>query len=397
MKKVLIVILFLYITSGVYAQNRMIKFDHDSLPLIEAKAKKEHKLIFIDAFTSWCGPCRWMATKVFTNDTVADFFNEHFICAKIDMEKGDGPRIAKLYQVRCYPNLLFIDENGNLVHRSAGTKNVNEFIAFAKTAMDADHRFATFKSNYESNRSDSKALANYIHALSNTCLPADELVTAYFAGQKKENLKLRPNWEMIQEFITTYKSPEFDYVLKHISDFQQLYTNDSVNDWVKTVYTRTGFTLLKASNQIDEAAYAEYKKDIASSGFACADEVLFRMDVAYLDKKSDWKTLGNLLVQKGDQYFKSPIDLNRISWAIYEHSDDPICLNKAASWMKQATEDKVKGQHWFIYDTYAAVLFKLKRISEAKGIAQKAIEMAKAEGLKEDDYRSTEDLLKKME
>ena len=61
-------------TSLGYAQNRSIEFDHSDWKALLEKANKENKLVFVDCFTTWCGPCKWMAKNVFTNDTVADFF-----------------------------------------------------------------------------------------------------------------------------------------------------------------------------------------------------------------------------------------------------------------------------------------------------------------------------------
>ena len=55
-----------------------------------AKAKKENKIVFVDAYTTWCGPCKWMAANIFPTKEVGDVFNASFVNAKIDMEKGEG-------------------------------------------------------------------------------------------------------------------------------------------------------------------------------------------------------------------------------------------------------------------------------------------------------------------
>ena len=61
---------------GAEAQNRSITFEQtQEWKKIVKKAKKEKKLIFIDCYTSWCGPCKMLASKVFTQDVVADYFN----------------------------------------------------------------------------------------------------------------------------------------------------------------------------------------------------------------------------------------------------------------------------------------------------------------------------------
>jgi thiol:disulfide interchange protein len=74
-----------FVCNKTFAQ---IKFESGTWSQIKAKAKAENKLIFLDAYTTWCGPCKWMARNVFTNDTVAQFYNATFVNAKIDMEAG---------------------------------------------------------------------------------------------------------------------------------------------------------------------------------------------------------------------------------------------------------------------------------------------------------------------
>src|SRR5690554_7882772 len=64
----------------------------ESLTFEEAiqKAKKENKLIFLDAYAVWCGPCKLMDRTTFKSEKVGALFNENFINIKIDMEKGEG-------------------------------------------------------------------------------------------------------------------------------------------------------------------------------------------------------------------------------------------------------------------------------------------------------------------
>src|SRR5690606_25367863 len=126
-----------------WSQNRSIEFETGTFSEILGKAKAENKLVFIDAYTTWCGPCKWMSKNIFTNDTVADYFNSNFINAKIDMEKGEGIYIAKKYDVRCYPNLLFVDGDGNIVHRTAGADpDIQSYITMGDKAMSTDDIYA---------------------------------------------------------------------------------------------------------------------------------------------------------------------------------------------------------------------------------------------------------------
>lgn len=97
MKKVfLLVMLVAGILFGAEAQNRSINFEQTKVwKQIVKKAKKEKKLIFVDCYTSWCGPCKMLANNVFTKDEVADYFNQTFVNAKYDMEKDEDGIILK--------------------------------------------------------------------------------------------------------------------------------------------------------------------------------------------------------------------------------------------------------------------------------------------------------------
>lgn len=96
------------------------------------KAKKEKKLIFFDAYTSWCGPCKMLQKNVFTRSDVGEYFNANFINVKKDMEEGEGPKLATVYPIEGYPSLFFINGNGKVVTMHLGAMDGPELIKFAK-------------------------------------------------------------------------------------------------------------------------------------------------------------------------------------------------------------------------------------------------------------------------
>jgi len=116
---------------------RQINFEKGNWQAALDKAKKENKLIFLDAYTMWCRPCIMMAKDIFTLDKVADYYNGNFINVTMDMEKGDGPAVGKKYKIAAYPAFLFIDGNGNVVHKGGGYQEAKEFIDLGKGATKA--------------------------------------------------------------------------------------------------------------------------------------------------------------------------------------------------------------------------------------------------------------------
>lgn len=129
MKNTLFTLVFFVSLSSAFAQKSGIQFEHASWKKIVAKAQTEKKLIFLDAYTSWCGPCKAMQAQVFPQKSVGDYFNVSFVNAKIDMEQGEGPALANKYPIQGYPTLLFIDPNtGKIVSQVLGYQNTEQLL-----------------------------------------------------------------------------------------------------------------------------------------------------------------------------------------------------------------------------------------------------------------------------
>ena len=100
-----------------------------------ALAKKENKLIFLDIYATWCGPCKKLKKNTFSDERVGEFYNSNFINVALDGEQAEGLMLANKYHLMGYPSLLFIDSDGNVVVQSGGYQNSNEFIALGKSIL----------------------------------------------------------------------------------------------------------------------------------------------------------------------------------------------------------------------------------------------------------------------
>ena len=99
-------------------------------------AKEQHKLIFLDLYATWCGPCKMLKRNTFANKDVAALFNSTFINASIDVEKGIGITLAEKYNISMLPTLIIADSEGNPVLMSSGYMEPKELLSFAKAALD---------------------------------------------------------------------------------------------------------------------------------------------------------------------------------------------------------------------------------------------------------------------
>jgi thioredoxin 1 len=148
MKKIVVGILLVGLTiTGFAFSNRTIDertevlakdgngIQFQNLSLEEAKklAKESNKLIFIDVYAAWCGPCKMMARGPFQEEKVGKVFNEKFINLKIDAEKdADGQFVSRSYGVRAYPTLLFINGDGKLVKNIVGYQTADNLLVHAE-------------------------------------------------------------------------------------------------------------------------------------------------------------------------------------------------------------------------------------------------------------------------
>ncbi len=119
-------------TTIIQTENVGMIFTEGTFAEICAKAKKEKKNIFFDAYASWCGPCKMLKRDVFTTKTAGDFFNKKFINVAMDMEKGEGVALAPAFQISAYPTLLILNHKGEIIGRTMGYQSAEKLIEFAK-------------------------------------------------------------------------------------------------------------------------------------------------------------------------------------------------------------------------------------------------------------------------
>lgn len=137
MKKLLLMCA-LFISIGCTAQElNGIRFETGDFASLLTKAKEQDRLIFIDIYAEWCGPCQFMAANIFTQQEVGNYFNPRFINAKFDAEKGEGIMLARRYGVTGYPTFLLIDSNGILKGKLVGGSPAEDFIRKINKLVEA--------------------------------------------------------------------------------------------------------------------------------------------------------------------------------------------------------------------------------------------------------------------
>lgn len=113
-----------------------IEFEESSFAEALKKAKEQGKLLFVDYYTTWCAPCKMMSLQVFPQKAVGDYFKEHFVSLKVDMEKGEGPELGERYGVKAFPTMFVLDAEGQVIGTMVGSRDLDSFMTEIKNFVE---------------------------------------------------------------------------------------------------------------------------------------------------------------------------------------------------------------------------------------------------------------------
>ncbi len=99
------------------------------------QAAAKNKYVFVDAYATWCGPCKMLKNTTFKDKKAAEFYNKNFINISIDMEKGQGPQLAAQWQMQAYPTLIIFNPKGQPVLGTVGYIKAPDLIRFGEAAL----------------------------------------------------------------------------------------------------------------------------------------------------------------------------------------------------------------------------------------------------------------------
>jgi thiol-disulfide isomerase/thioredoxin len=376
---------------------------------ILAVAHNEHKIVFMDTYTSWCIWCKRMDKYMFIEPTVAAYYNSHFICIKMDMEKGQGPALGKKYKIASYPTYLFLSDDSAVVslhegaflvpdttHKAGYTPLVEDFIAFGEKSIADAASYPAYHQEFMSGAMSQQRLLAYIKLLSGSKQNCDAQVDAFIANQKDPSDSL--SWQVIRQFAGVHTNA-FQSVIAHRKMFYGKYTADTVDMVFQQKYQIALYRSL--GNPIDTALYARLREQVVALDAEFSERLPMETDLALYYVTGNWTSYAAL----ADTYVAYYADtnwlaLNNMSWNFYEHVDDPEQLAIAAGWAKHSIEI---NENYFNVDTYACLLSKMGKKHQAIKAAKRAIELAKEFNATHDpkafgsiDYSADTELIDKL-
>jgi thioredoxin-related protein len=402
--------------STLFAQDKGIYFEHNSnWQDILAKAKTNDKYIFVDCFTTWCGPCKKMSSEIFPLKSVGEFYNAHFLNIKlqIDSTENDSKEVKSWYAtsrdfvdkypISSYPTYLIFNQNGELIYEFTGSMEAKYFIDKGKEALKYTTAIPInkFYDKLNKYRAGERSTA-FLYQLTSDLILANNaennmnVINDYLSTQsdfyKKENLEI---------LIRLTKQSE-DTAFKMAIAYPQKV--DSILGSKEAFYTIRSIILNEESGNIKgklkpSSPYWDTLEARVSKKYPMLSPKAFAyMKYMYYAMTHNWIDLAQTIdsfIQKDSTILESH-ELNTQAWNIFKNANEKRCLLSALNWSKQSfiNQEKIKPAYM---DTYANLLYKIGRKDEAIEWEKKAQKIAIEQGADKTWGKGTIDKIKKGE
>jgi thiol-disulfide isomerase/thioredoxin len=388
MKKASAILALLLLGIQLLGQANEINFDHRPWNEILAQAKQENKLVFLDAYTSWCGPCKTMAATVFKAPEVAALYNAHFINTMIDMEKGEGPELRKLYGISSYPTFFFIDGDGNLVHSQSAILDTTEFIDLGRTVLDPNFNSLVLMANrFDAGERDRGFLKDYLIRLEAGGQEFAKVMEPFAPGMVGDGLLEQNSWIVFETCINDETTETAQYFLAHRVDFERKYGVEDVQYKASQLYMHQSRV---AARKDDMVAFKKAQRAARTSGIPDGAAQACWME---LDMYAHKKDIPHYIKSCKKLFQAMPGDnIDQKRWRgsdIASVVDKKSLLRLPLKWLRQVAEQK---QDYATLNTLALIELKMGKMKQGMATAKKAIAAAKSEGL---EFEATTAMIEK--
>lgn len=402
------------------------------------KAKTENKLIFIDVYTDWCGPCKQMDAEVFTDKNVGNQMNSQFINYKLNAEKGEGVLIAKKYNVFSYPTYLFVDGNGTLIYRAEGFMPVEKFMKETANALIEQKDSVTLLQMdkvYDQKKKDTTFMYAYLRKRTQLLQDNAELLDEYCALLQKDQQASLKTLQLLADnggfnvrslqlgkaFYILYENQDKFHLLENIEDIDNYITMAQQKTLTNAIATKDEKLLseiLKINRSLNPEIYEDeyddkwkiefYQKTDQKKKFLAiaqqyldrklmriADSTLERKDKMVLNavRKNLESHLANKTKEEADamlasyqftqsiQYIRT---VNEVCTKILNSNPNQKMLRKGVKWMHRSLSiaekdtDYFKNIYPFCLKIYASYLYQTGNNIEAIHYQTKAVELISA-------------------
>lgn len=272
MKKIVLCMWAVFIFSGMVAQTNFRNLTYEQALEV---AKTEKKLVLLDFYTVWCGPCKMMTKEVFPQKAVGEYLNERFVCIQLDAEK-EGKELRQQFKVMFYPTFIGLDVSGKELFRIEGGTDAKTFMAHVDRLINPEKSPARVKKRYEAGERNAELIRLYASmkmAESKKTRQGDpakkeealQIVRDYFKGLKKKDRLNAENLFIYMEYVETPLDEIAKYMVANEKRFAPA-EREQVRRRVEDLYGNYLAAFFSGKTPFDKSAYEQVKRDVEVLG-----------------------------------------------------------------------------------------------------------------------------------
>ena len=199
-------------------------------------AKQENKLVFVDFYTDWCGPCKKMANEVFPQKMVGDFMNEKFVNLKFNAEK-EGKELAARYKVSAYPTFVILDTEGKVVGELKGSMDGQTFIQKLDGKLNPEMTPERIAERYKGGERTPELVNTYALGLmeKNKEDEGFKVINDYFNSLTEAERMDPANAFLFTRYTVALNDPKVDFMVAHRNEFDES-VKDAIMERIGRLY-----------------------------------------------------------------------------------------------------------------------------------------------------------------
>lgn len=292
------------------------------------KAQKEKKFVFVDCYTSWCGPCQYMANNVFTKQEAGEYFNSRFVCVKYDMER-EGKILQDRLKVKAYPTFFIIHSDGTIFHTIVGGGELEDMIEKVNRALDKKRSHLWLSKRYNQSKLNKQELLFYFDALNDAYDKENQAkVWSELMQILTEKDKLHKDfWPIYEKSNCKPGSENFNFLLKHLATFEKKQGKEKMDAYLFEAYNTALKPLVEGKKSLVSCNLNELKKQISLLDINKKDILLTQVYFAELIEKQSLSVLLNELEKNAEQIIGEEII---------------IAMSACRTFQKMASADELK-------------------------------------------------------
>lgn len=314
--------LMVLMLSWSIAQAQGIAFESEGATLTQAtaKAKSENKLVFVDCYTQWCGPCKKMARDIFPQEKVGKYMNARFVNLKIDMEASYADGLAKEWQVSGYPTFIIFNADGKEIGRFMGGSDADNFIKRVEEYSVVDTSDVSLEDRWNKGERNDAFLKQYLASLTATYKrdQADMVAETLLNGKEET---FATDQELATIFIKHINNPfasSFIYTALHHKALSATVGKQNVDMKIRNVlsnYTKQLYVKKDDKMVLDESLFAAYQALLRRLKIADADHYRLTVLIEAAEKGGNMQEYVTLI----KEYLATPnldaSDMTLANWA----------------------------------------------------------------------------------